>query len=99
MLPSPEEQIRFIVSLQRLLDESLFTASYKFALLLALADQSVEKGDDPAPLRRCPRTRWPGNSFNTPWRQVISYPASIAGVRQAPGIEPGSEKRLNRDLR
>jgi hypothetical protein len=39
-------KIRFLVSLQRLLDEGLFVASYKFALLLALADLSIEAGDD-----------------------------------------------------
>jgi hypothetical protein len=44
--PTPDEQIRFLVNLQRLLDEGLFVASYKFALLLSLADLSVEKGDD-----------------------------------------------------
>ena len=38
--------IRFLVNLQRLLDEGLFVAPYKFALLLSLADLSVEKGDD-----------------------------------------------------
>ena len=38
MPPSSDEQIKFLVNLQRLLDEGLFVASYKFALLLALAD-------------------------------------------------------------
>src|SRR5438105_2457608 len=37
MPPTSDEQIRFMVNIQRLLDEGLFTASYKFALLLALA--------------------------------------------------------------
>ena len=46
MQPAADEQIRFLVNLQRLLDEGLFVASYKFALLLALADLSVEYGDD-----------------------------------------------------
>ena len=41
MQPSSDEQIRFLVNLQRLLDEGLFVASYKFALLLALADLSL----------------------------------------------------------
>src|SRR4051812_22575850 len=36
-----DEQTEFMVKLQRLLDETLFVASYKFALLLALADLSV----------------------------------------------------------
>jgi hypothetical protein len=35
-----------MVNIQRLLDEGLFTASYKFALLLALAVLSIEQGDD-----------------------------------------------------
>ena len=46
MPPTPEEQIQFLVKFQRLLDEGLFVASYKFALLLALADLSIEAGDD-----------------------------------------------------
>jgi hypothetical protein len=43
MPPTSDEQIRFLVNLQRLLDEGLFVASYKFALLLSLADLSVER--------------------------------------------------------
>ena len=46
MPPTSDEQIRFMVNIQRLLDEGLFTASYKFALLLALAVLSIEQGDD-----------------------------------------------------
>ena len=46
MQPSSDEQIKFLVNLQRLLDEGLFVASYKFALLLALADLSIERGDE-----------------------------------------------------
>lgn len=46
MPPTSDEQIQFLVKLQRLLDEGLFVASYKFALLLALADLSIEAGDD-----------------------------------------------------
>ena len=45
-VPTPEEQVRFLRSIQRLLGEGLFVASYKFALLHALADLAVEKGDD-----------------------------------------------------
>jgi len=32
MPPTSDAQIRFMVKIQRLLDEDLFTASYKFAL-------------------------------------------------------------------
>ena len=44
--PSPEEQVLFLRNVQRLLAEGQFTASYKFALLLALADLAVVEGDD-----------------------------------------------------
>jgi 5-methylcytosine-specific restriction endonuclease McrA len=44
--PSPADQVKFLTNLQRLLAEGLFTATYKYALLAALADLSVEHGDD-----------------------------------------------------
>jgi 5-methylcytosine-specific restriction endonuclease McrA len=44
--PCPEEQVHFLRNIQRLLAEGQFVASYKFALLLALADLAVLKGDD-----------------------------------------------------
>ena len=44
--PTPEEQVLFLRNIQRLLGEGQFTASYKFALLHAIADLCVLKGDD-----------------------------------------------------
>jgi hypothetical protein len=44
--PTPEQQVEFLAKLQRLLIEGGFVATYKHALLLALADLSVEMGDD-----------------------------------------------------
>jgi hypothetical protein len=41
-----EHTAGFMVNIQRLLDGGLFTASYRFALLLALAGLSIEQGDD-----------------------------------------------------
>ncbi|MBZ5618081.1 MAG: hypothetical protein LAQ69_05000 [Acidobacteriia bacterium] len=35
-----------MVNLQRLLDEGLFVATYKYALLLSIADLCIEQGDD-----------------------------------------------------
>lgn len=36
-----------VPQLQRLLHEGLFAATYKYALLLVIADVCVEQGDDP----------------------------------------------------
>jgi hypothetical protein len=44
--PSPDHQILFLSKLQRLFAEGDFTATYKFALLIALADLAVERGRD-----------------------------------------------------
>jgi 5-methylcytosine-specific restriction endonuclease McrA len=45
-IPTPEDQIQFLRNIQRVLSEGLFTSSYKFALIYALADLAVLKGDD-----------------------------------------------------
>ena len=78
--PTSDEQIRFLVNLQRLLDEGLFVASYKFALLLSLADLSVECGDDsgkPLPLT----TEAIAEKFvQYYWRQAMPYPAAKAAT-------------------
>lgn len=44
--PSAREQILFLRRIQRLLSEGRFTATYKFALLHALADHCVEHGEE-----------------------------------------------------
>ena len=46
MKPLPEAQLVFLSKLQRLFAEGDFTATYKFALLVSLADLAVELGDD-----------------------------------------------------
>jgi 5-methylcytosine-specific restriction endonuclease McrA len=73
MKPSPEYQVEFLQNLQRLLSEGGFVATYKYALLLALADISVEIGDDSGqPLLL--RTRLIAEKFiSYYWRQSIPY--------------------------
>ncbi len=44
--PTAEAQVAFLRDVQRLLAEGSFTATYKFALLQALADLAVLRGDD-----------------------------------------------------
>src|SRR6516164_1092429 len=46
LIPTPEDQVQFLRNVQRLLAEGQFVASYKFALVHALADLAVLKGDD-----------------------------------------------------
>lgn len=46
MKPTSEFQLEFLSKLQRLFSEGDFTATYKFALLISLADLAVEMGQD-----------------------------------------------------
>jgi 5-methylcytosine-specific restriction endonuclease McrA len=79
MPPTSDDQIRFLVNLQRLLEEGLFVASYKFALLLSLADLAIERGDDSgAPL---PLTveQIAEKFIRYYWRQAVPYTTPQAG--------------------
>ena len=44
--PSPDAQIAFLTRVQKVLDEGQFVATYKFALLIALIEVAIERGDD-----------------------------------------------------
>lgn len=76
MLPTTDEQIAFLVKLQRLLAEGVFVASYKFALLLALADLSVEKGDDTGAILDFSVEMIAEKFIKYYWRQAVPYPLS-----------------------
>ena len=81
-LPSDREQLQFLKNIQRLLDEGSFVASYKFALLHALADLALLKGDDTgAPLELT--THQIATQFITLyWQQVRPF----QGSRGNPGV-------------
>jgi 5-methylcytosine-specific restriction endonuclease McrA len=74
MPPTSDDQIQFMVNIQRLLDEGLFTASYKFALLLALADLSIEYGDDSGEALELATDAIAEKFVLTYWRQAMPYP-------------------------
>jgi hypothetical protein len=76
MPPTSDEQIRFLMNLQRLLDEGLFVASYKFALLLSLADLSVENGDDYGKALPLATEAIADKFVQYYWRQTMPYPAA-----------------------
>lgn len=87
-----EKQIEFLTNLQRLLSEGSFVSTYKYALLLALADLCIELGhDDDAPLEI--PTRRIGEKFaEYYWRQCAPYlPAGgddTGVLRQNTGAPP-----------
>lgn len=44
--PTAQEQLDFLGKIERLLSQGRFTSTYKFALLIALTNIAVERGDD-----------------------------------------------------
>lgn len=76
-VPSAEAQIVFLQQIQRLFSEGDFSATYKFALLLALAELAVEVGDDSGNALDLPM-RQVGEKFaELYWRQVTPYSSGL----------------------
>lgn len=82
--PTAEAQLAFLSKLQRLFAEGDFTATYKFALLIALADLAVEQGSD-TDSQFVLTTRQIANRFiHLYWRHAAPYGAGRVGA--APGV-------------
>ncbi len=86
---SPEFQISFLINIQRLLSEGSYVATYKYALLLALAEISVERGtDDDGELTIT--TRLLAEKFiRYYWRQSAPYLSSDMVLQQNTGKQAG----------
>lgn len=77
-IPTPEDQVHFLRNIQRLLAEGLFVASYKFALVHALADLAVLKGEDTGAPLDLDTKDIAAKFVELYWRQC--RPFQIAGV-------------------
>jgi 5-methylcytosine-specific restriction endonuclease McrA len=79
-IPSAESQLAFLQNIQAVLEDGQFTATYKFALLIALADLAVEAGAvDDAPCR-IPLVAVAGKFVEYYWQQSAPFSG-------APGAE------------
>ena len=74
--PTAEEQLEFLRSLQRLLKEGKFSASYKFALLHAIANLCVQKGDNTGAELTLSTSEIAEQFVQLYWPQVVPYPAA-----------------------
>lgn len=92
-IPAAEDQLRFIANIQRILDEGSFVATYKFALLMALADYAVEKGDDSGDPVKLTTNDIAESFVDYYWRQAVPFAhvkdeAHVRVLRQATGRQP-----------
>jgi len=72
-LIKPEAQLAFLAKIQRLFAEGDFTATYKFALLIALADLAVELGKDDAESLRLSHRSIGEKFIELYWQQATPF--------------------------
>lgn len=77
-------RIDFLRKLQRLLDEGDFSATYKFALLRALADLAVEVGPDPDGRLDLTLGQLAEKLIDYYWRQARPYRAGVLHQNSGP---------------
>jgi len=86
--PLPQFQLDFLAKIQRILTEGSFVATYKFALLHALADLAVLKGDQGDETLTLTTNEIAEKFAEVYWRQVAPYPvpdSSPTTLRQNTG--------------
>jgi len=93
MVPTADYQVQFLLKILHLLRDGAFTATYKFALLLALADLSVELGDESGDALEL-GTRKIGEKFiEYYWRQTVPFLGKDV-LRQNTGKPPAVVTKL-----
>ena len=73
--PTAEEQVRFIANIERILSEGSFVATYKYALLVALVELAIERGDDTNRELSLPIRDIADKFAELYWRQAAPYEA------------------------
>ena len=76
---SAVSELEFLRTFQRLLDEGEFVATYKFALLQALADISVEYELADRQLLQIPLTAIAEKFIEYYWGQTLPYAPNLEG--------------------
>ncbi|QEI06316.1 HNH endonuclease [Pigmentiphaga aceris] len=74
--PSAETQLAFLTKIQRLFAEGDFTATYKFALLVTLADLAVELGADDGAALPLSNRQIAERFIQLYWRHAVPYGTS-----------------------
>ena len=96
--PTPREQIAFIRSFQRLLDEGGFVATYKYALLHAIADLCVLRGDDSGEPLELATFEIADQFIRLYWPQVVPFVTTVeeAILRQSTGRQAKVVREVRR---
>jgi 5-methylcytosine-specific restriction endonuclease McrA len=76
-MTTPEAQLEFLTKLQRLFSEGDFTATYKFALLMALTEICVEQGHDSADEMEVQHKDIAEKFIDLYWQQTAPYGSGL----------------------
>jgi 5-methylcytosine-specific restriction endonuclease McrA len=76
VIPSADQQLTFLSKVQRLFAEGDFTATYKFALLMAMADLAVERGQDDDRELVLTHSQLASKFIEFYWQQSVPYSAT-----------------------
>lgn len=96
--PSAEDQVRFLTHVQRVLAEGQFVATYKYALLLALADLAVEIGDDTGSPLSVPTALIAEKFVHYYWRQSAPYATATRSTASVLRQNTGRQAAVLREL-
>ena len=93
-VPEPENQVQFLFKVQRLLSEGSFVSTYKYALLLSLADLAIERGDDTTEQLSLDTLDLAEKFVEFYWRQVLPWMAEGEGEGQRLHQNTGREAAI-----
>jgi 5-methylcytosine-specific restriction endonuclease McrA len=83
-VPSAEEQLAFLTKLQRVFAEGDFSSTYKFALLISLAELAIELGQDNVDPLALSNHAIASKFIDLYWQQSAPYSVQQAGA--VPGV-------------
>ena len=72
-IPNADQQLQFLQRIQQLLTDANFTSTYKFALLLAITELSVEIGQDNGQPLAIPIRLLAEKTIELYWQQTLPY--------------------------
>ncbi len=94
--PTANAQLSFLRSLQRIFEEGMFSSSYKFALLHAIADLCLVKGDDNGAELELTTSEIAEQFVRLYWPQVV--PLAAGGKRGILSQNKGQQARIVREI-